>query len=110
MTVPRFSGQSNTNPASIFSRHFIARLSVLGETKYFDPSYGCVHDSLDAFESAVIKGYAYDVTVGYNENTLSADLNGDGRIDDLEVQCKVFKIKHNPADNQLDPTDHSFPF
>lgn len=48
------SGQNNEKPNSVFSNHAL----VFYESKYYDPSYGKIFDSLLAFESFSIEGYS----------------------------------------------------
>lgn len=86
-TQPGVPAQGQPDPISIFHDHVL----VLLDHVYYDPSYGRTYPSLDAF---------YDNLAGWvvlgsgNEMAMHFDLNGDGKIDNLDIT--VARISRNP--------------
>jgi hypothetical protein len=50
-------GQNNANPPGAFPNHELVKTTVNNVTKYYDPSYGVVYNSLQDFQDEAIQGF-----------------------------------------------------
>jgi len=55
-------GQNNANPQAIFRAHIAVQLTVDGETKLYDPSYGKVYADINDFQDKAVAYYALRAT------------------------------------------------
>ncbi|MBS1914035.1 MAG: hypothetical protein JST22_18755 [Bacteroidetes bacterium] len=84
---PGLAGQGEPDPMSLFHDHAL----VLIDGVYYDPSYGRTFASLDEFVNS-IAGWAVESVA--NESQVHFDLNGNHRIEDLDV--KVARVSNDP--------------
>lgn len=68
-------GQTEPNPASIFSNHQVCMV----HGKYYDPSYGAVYETINDLRAGAVSGWFYFDYV--TEAMMGIDANGDGDLD-----------------------------
>jgi hypothetical protein len=88
MDIPGITGQSNSNPASLFGNHQFVQVEVGGVTKWWDPSYGIEYVGttqsarLLSVDDGSVAGYGVLRLVTIREQVIGVDLNGDGDLVD----------------------------
>ena len=86
-------GQGNANPASLFNNH-----QVVISGRYYDPSYGVQHASLQDIDDNAIEGFHIGpVLYPVDEPVVNLDLNGDGDKTDMQIDTGVYLIRKNAA-------------
>jgi hypothetical protein len=104
------AGQGSPTPDSIFENHQIIRVVTThdGHTtaSFYDPSYGKTYDTLADMEQKDIAGYYIVENKAFNEQTLGADLDGDGNVSNKNVMRLAMEIRPNDNGSHLD-TDNN---
>jgi len=86
--------QSNDHPASFFYNHVVVKIG----SRYYDPSYGAIHDTLQDFDDELSGFYEID-ELNTSENDIGIDLNGDGQMSTTVWAVSRVKLKKNPNGN-----------
>lgn len=99
-------GQSNSNPASLFNRHFFLRYNIAGQDRWFDPSYGVEYvgltefQRLQNFEDVAIEEYFSGFNATVDGSVIGYDLNRDGVVDGNDVgPTGAYLFRKNIAGN-----------
>ena len=79
-------GQNTANPASIFNNHQFVRLTVAGDTKYYDPSYGVEYSSIQDLDDSYLAGFyfsTYDAVTDVSTWHFRKNVIGTLELDDI---------------------------
>lgn len=97
-------GQSQSNPASLFERHYLAFVNG----QYYDPSYGENYATLDEFDAKLAGFWIQDPIQPVSEETTGWDLNGDNDTEDtVSSAAHLFRKNDTVLDIEVDQT---FPY
>jgi hypothetical protein len=106
-------GQNSSDPASLFGDHAIVKVVIAGQTKYYDPSYGTVYDSLLDFNNSLAGFYiGMDIDEGKFKDPNSdhpLDLNSNMLVDTVHVLAmKPNVAATKDADMSIKATDDKY--
>lgn len=87
------AGQSESNPASSFKSHFVARV----DDTYYDPSYGVTYAGIAEIDEQIAGFYTEDSDQPISEITTGWDINEDGDTNDTVVAPNVRFFRKNNA-------------
>ena len=89
-------GQHQPIPLSMFNNHIVVKYGIGTNHKLYDPSYGKIHDSLEAFANAV-SGYVRRDPVTVDEAAAGFDCNGDGNVGGVVTIQNAHRVGANPG-------------